>query len=415
VDLFRKIAYCIAFLSPLLGETDLLSLGGIKIPALMSTLFFLAAFTLSRQKDFSFLLNNGLFTKAALYFIVIFLNYAFVLHDLFFKVYEELTPLWISLLRRIITALFIFFTFRKEEQAIKLFYFYCGGLVLSSLSAYPEMFLLKHTLFNASITEGNEGYQRAIGFFSNPNDFALTTVVAAIFIYHRYLQCKNKIYLILTLLLIPPVFLSFSRNGMACLFLAIFLTFNIGKRIRWKTIFYIAISFVSLCFLIYSVPSLRERVLLSFSDDDSSSVGRLLVVYAAFEKWLTMPFWGIGTYSAPLLMEDFGNIGLLITIHNFYAHALFETGIIGFAVVLWFLITFYKSIKKGWTTQVGSSVLSMYERSSLITLVVTCFYIFSGNHIIFEFFWYMVGVQLVIMRSLYNKRKVQKPSLQLHA
>ena len=197
--------------------------------------------------------------------------------------------------------------------------------MLSSFAAYPEMFILKHHLFS-DVSEGNEGYQRAMGFFGNPNDFALATVIATIFIYHKYLLTRRKMYLIITLLLIPPVFLSFSRNGLACLFLAVFLTFNFGKKIKWKTIFYIAFTFVGLLSVIYYVPSIRERVLLLFSGDDSSAIGRLIVMYNAYDKWLTMPFFGIGAYSSPLLMEGLGNSGLLLTIHNFYAHALFETG-----------------------------------------------------------------------------------------
>lgn len=407
---FRKFAYLIAFLSPLLGETDLVSIGGTKVPALSSILFFIAVFILSRKKDFSFLFHNRIFNTALLYLIVIFFNYAFVLHDLFFKVYAELTPLWISIARRLITVLFIFFAFRDEHQAVKLFYFYCGGLVLSSLAAYPEMFVLKHALFNAAVTEGNEGYQRATGFFTNPNDFALTTVIAAIFIYHRYFQTKNNIYAVLTLLLIPPVFLSFSRNGMACLFLAMFLTINLGKKIRWKSIMYISLSFVALILVVFYVPSVRERVFLLFSGNDESAIGRYLVIYAAYQKWLTMPFWGIGVLSSPLLLEGMGNAGLLITIHNFYAHALFESGIIGFVIVMLFLVSLFKSYSKGSKMETLSESVRTFERAGLIALIVTYFYIFSGNHINFEFLWYMIGVQLVILRSMKLKTvKAKEP------
>jgi O-antigen ligase len=406
---FRKITYGIAFFSPLLGETDLIVIGGVKIPAVLSILFFIAAFFLSRKKDLSFLFRNKIFIYAILYLLVIFLNYAFVLHDLFFKVYEELTPLWISIFRRLITVMFIFFAFRDESEAMKLFYFYCGGLVLSSLAAYPEMFVIKHHLFSDT-TVGNEGYQRAIGFFSNPNDFALTTVIAAIFIYHRYLLTHRRIYLIITLLLIPPVFLSFSRNGLACLFLATFLVFNLGKKIKLRTILYISFSFIALVFTIYYIPSIRERVLLLFSGDDSSAIGRYLVIYAAYQKWLTMPFWGIGVLSSPLLMAGMGNEGLLITIHNFYAHALFESGIIGFIIVMLFLLALYKSYSKIFRLTTVSKTVKQFERAGLIALIVTYFYIFSGNHINFEYLWYLIGVQLVIMRSIKIKNaKEQEP------
>ncbi|MBO9684193.1 MAG: O-antigen ligase family protein [Flavisolibacter sp.] len=412
---FRKFGYILAFLSPLLGETDLVSIAGIKIPALTTILFFIAAFILSRRKQFVFLFSNRLFNAALLYFVIILFNYAFVLHNLFFKASEELTPLWISIFRRMITVLFIFFAFRDVQQGIRLFHFYCAGLVLSSLSAYPEMFLLKHTLFNASITEGNEGYQRAIGFFTNPNDFALTTVVALVFVFNYYLFTRSKFLLILSILLIPPVFLSFSRNGLACLFITLFLTFNVGKKVKWKTVLYILFSFLSLCFIIYSVPSIRERVLLLFSGDDSSAIGRMIVIYTAFQKWLTMPLLGIGVYFSPLLMEGFGNSGLVITIHNFYAHALLETGVIGFSIVLWFLICFYKSIRKVFRSQPPATELFIYSKAALITLLVTCFYIFSGNHILFEFFWYMVGVQLVILRAEYKRIKQTPKNLYAYA
>lgn len=378
----------------------------------MSFVLLIVAFLLSRRKEIGLLFKNKVFIYAFLYFIVIFLNYLLVLDNLFFKVYDELTPLWISIIRRLATGLFIYFTFREEKQAIRLFHFYCAGLVLSSLASYPEMLLLKHSIFDSTITEGNEGYQRAIGFFSNPNDFAITTIVAIIFTYHQFLKTRNRLYFIFTLLLIPPVFLSYSRNGLACLLLAIFLTFYLGRKIKLKTILYIGIVFLGLCAVVFYVPSIRERVLLTFSGNDTSAIGRYLVIYAAYQKWLTMPFWGIGVLSAPLLMEGMGNEGLLITIHNFYAHALFESGLIGFVIVILLLCSLYKFYSKV-TKQEDLDLNSRsFARASVIALIVTYFYIFSGNHIMYEFLWYLIGVQLVIQRSLI-KRKVSQVQKEL--
>jgi O-antigen ligase len=377
----------------------------------MSFVLFGVAFVLSRKKEFSFLFTNKVFIYGGLYLLVAFINYAFVLNDLFFKVYDELTPLWISLFRRVITVLYIYLTFKDEKQAMKLFYFYCGGLVLSSFASYPEMFILKHHLFDAAVAEGNEGYQRAIGFFSSPNDFALTTIIAFIFTLNVYTRTKRPLSLFISLLLIPPVFLSYSRNGMACLVLAIILTYYIGKGLKFRTIFYLAGIFIGLCLVAYLVPSIRERILLSFSGEDTSAVGRYIVILAAYDKWLTMPFWGIGIFSAPLLMEGLGNAGLLITIHNFYAHTLFEAGIIGFAIVLLFLHSIYKLAAKIWKTTTVSPAVSGFGKSALIALIVTYVYIFSGNHIIFEFFWYLMGVLLVIRRSIVKKTNIQKKLL----
>jgi O-antigen ligase len=392
----------------LLGETNLLTIGSVKVPALFSFLFFGTAFVLSRRKDFSFLFRNRIFNLGLLYFIVIFLNYAFVNKDLFFKVYDELTPLWISLFRRIVTALFIFFTFRDERQAIRIFHFYIGGLVLSSLAAYPEMLILKHHLFDPGVSEGNEGYQRAIGFFSNPNDFALTTVISIIYIYHRYLRTGNKAMLLLCLLLVPPIFWSYSRNALACLVLAMALNFYLGRGLSWKLILYLGLSFVGLCVVVLSVPSIRERLFLLFSGEDTSAVGRVLVMIAAYQKWLTMPVWGIGILSAPLLLEDAGNEGLLITIHNFYAHALFESGIVGFVVVILFLRAIFLGNRRIYRLPDVDPQVRLFTRATLIALIVTFFYIFSGNHIIFEFFWYLIGVQLVLARALAKKTAEQK-------
>lgn len=394
-----------AFLSPLLGETNFFSIGGVKIPALLDTMFFFIAFILSRRKEISFLCKNRVFQFAVLYFIVVLFNYGYVLHDFFFKVFDELTPLWLSLFRRIILVLFIFFAFRDEFDAVKLFYSYCAGLVLSALCAYPEMIVLKHNLFDASINSSNEGYYRALGFFTNPNDFALTIVIAGIFILHYYLYTRKKLFLIIYLLLLPPLFWTYSRNGLACLIMSILLIFYLGKKINFQRFFYLFAVFIGLFAIVFYIPSVRDRILSLFSGEDSSLAARTIVLLAAFQKWLSMPIFGIGIYSTPLLFLDSGNSGLLLTIHNFYAHALIEGGVINFLTVLSFLFSLYKLNKKNLKKHLESgSKLIIFSRASLIALLITYFYIFSGNHINFEFFWYLVGIQLVMWRSVsFNK------------
>lgn len=397
---FRRAAYIIAFLSPLLGESNLISVAGLKIPAFFNFFLLFTALVLSKRPDYLFLFRVKTVRLAILYIGIIVFNYAFVLNDLFFKVFDDITPLWISLIRRVILAASIFFAFRDDQQAIKVFHFYCAGLLLSAFSAYPEMLIFHHNLITPEAVS-NEGYQRALGFFSNPNDFALTIVISGVFVFHQYMYTKNKAFLLIYLLLIPPLLFTYSRNGFACLVLSIFLTVYLGKKINYKRIIYFGFSAVGLAVVMLSIPSIRDRILLLFSGEDSSMAARSVVLLAAAQKWTTMPVFGIGIYSTPLLMVDSGNEGLLLTIHNFYAHALLEGGVVGFLVAIMFLYSLFRLSKSNYVFYKGTESETYYfSRAALISLIVTYCYIFFGNHINFEFLWYLIGVQLVLLRTI---------------
>ena len=406
----KKAFYIIEFLSPLLAESSLIDIYGYKIPALFFISLFPIVFLKAHKKDLLINVKYNIVIKyVCLYILIVFFNYLFVVGDLFWRPYPEIGPLYIGLIRRLIFVMVVYYTFSDEKEAIKLFLFYCGGLLISGLSAYIEMLVLRHNIFNADLTEGNEGYLRAMGFFYNPNEFGLTIVIVITVLLFLYFSqmVKRKFIIVLVFLLVPPLLFSYSRNAWVCLVISVILLAKKFADKKHRTIIYmLTVSVMLVLFaILFSVSEFRERLLSLFSGSDASALGRFAVIASSYETWLSKPFMGIGVYISTTLFEGLGNDGLLITIHSFYLHSLFEMGIIGFVITMGLLYSLYFSYKKNVSLLALSVEARQFSQLCLIILAVFYFYIVSGNHINYDFFWYLIAIQTVFFRKNFYTQK----------
>ena len=152
------------------------------------------------------------------------------------------------------------------------------------------------------------------------------------------------------------IFLSGSRGGMAAFVAQVGLLIGllIKRRKRWKVAFalgpFLAISFGLLAWL--GGGELAERVasIHSGTRTEASAGTRLTIDRDALKIFAEKPLlgWGLGVF--PEIYPQFGSLSTNLQVgaaHNDYLQLLVEMGALGFATVLWFLLTlFRRTLKK---------------------------------------------------------------------
>lgn len=378
---------------------------GHKIPTMVYLgLFPFYLVTRRARRSWRVLFRNRTFVSALGYLGILVVNALFVLKDLFWRPDKYTNSLWLSTFGRIIFVLLIFWVFEKERDVIKLVAAYGLGLALSALSSYPAMFLLHHYIFNSNVTVGNEGYQRAMGFFLNPNLFGLSVTYLILVLLYLYFSgtVRNVIVLIISFILFPPLLLSYSRVAWLSLCfgaIVLFLTYSSRKR-KAQLVFGMLLIVGSLAFILLHDPATLHRI--DDATSGGSAYGRLISISAAYEHWIYAPWFGIGAYKTQTLPSAGG-----LSIHSFYLQALFETGIVGFVITMYMLAEIYMGFRR----IKGSRFLSKQARSfcELASVLIVTYYfaIILGNQIQDDFFWYLIAAQLVFSKSIMRKRSLE--------
>jgi O-antigen ligase len=151
------------------------------------------------------------------------------------------------------------------------------------------------------------------------------------------------------------IFLSGSRGGMVAFAaqMALLATFLIKRRKSWKATFALgSFLFVALGLLAWlGGGELTERMasIQSAAGTDLPGATRLKMDRDALKMFAQRPVvgWGLGVFGEiyPQFSSFSSNVPVGMA-HNDYLQALAEMGVLGFATVLWFLLTVYASALK---------------------------------------------------------------------
>lgn len=188
---------------------------------------------------------------------------------------------------------------------------------------------------------------RASGLFGGPNVFALTCLISFLLTFYLLLKEKNKLYYLLLALFCFGVVFSFSRAGWFAFLAAIlYLIFKLKPKLLKFTPFILVALFFE---------RIRERLSIVFSESyifDSSIDGRIWSFNNAFHLFLKKPFlgYGPGSYGGKLASSNASPIYLesmqdgytaLYTTDNQFTEILVQTGLVGFVIFVFFLISLF--------------------------------------------------------------------------
>jgi O-antigen ligase len=151
------------------------------------------------------------------------------------------------------------------------------------------------------------------------------------------------------------IFLSGSRGGMAAfgVQMALLASFLISRRKNWKA------AFVFAAFLVLALALLawlgggelvdRLASINSGAKTEISGGTRLTIDRDALKIFAKKPLLGWGSGTFPEIYPQFSTLYTNLQVgaaHNDYLQLLVETGAIGFAIMLWFLLTLFRSALK---------------------------------------------------------------------
>jgi len=197
----------------------------------------------------------------------------------------------------------------------------------------------------------------AIGTFGHPGTLALFCLVMAIF----FLSCqlnkfRSRIASYLIILNLFVIFFTFSRTTYVCtlgILLLIFLVKIYKKGLfSFKNIFTFLVLFVFAGFILYLTP-IGDLFIKSDANDQLEN--RLAHWVLGYQIWVSSPILGVGLNSHVYYMINEMNIRIdspVITfltrspIHNIHMIVLAETGIIGFAIWLYYYTSRIASYSK---------------------------------------------------------------------
>ena len=193
------------------------------------------------------------------------------------------------------------------------------------------------------VTEAGGGRAGAVGLLGDPNDLALTLVMAAPFLIQATSQVRGAArlgYAVMLALVVSGILATQSRGGL--LGLGAGAWFALGDRLKSLPVRLglVGVAFAGL--VVAAGFGQREDVeAMSEGQLDESAEGRLLAWQAGFAMFRHHPITGIGFERFPYEFQsyaaDSGGWNQLDA-HNSYVKALAETGVVGFvpwAMLLW--------------------------------------------------------------------------------
>jgi len=230
-------------------------------------------------------------------------------------------------------------------------------------------------------------YLRATSLFPDPHMFSFFLGLLIPFSFGLAMINKNKIWPIISLIvLLMADLLTFSRGGylglLAGALVLIFLFwYKIDKKFKITLLF-----FSSLLILVLIIPSsFSKRFYSSFDLKEGSNQGRLSMWSKSWEVSLDNPIWGVGIGNYPLEVNPSANYREPIYAHNTYLDIASETGVINALVwimaLVFSLMAFLKKAKKdelflmGIVSVVIFSAHSIFETGIYSPVVLTLFLI----------------------------------------
>ena len=198
------------------------------------------------------------------------------------------------------------------------------------------------------------------GPYVNHNHYAglmemLTPILLVISVADNVRDSRRALAALVAAVMASTIFLSGSRGGMAafCIQMALLAGFLVTRRKNWKAaLTLVAFLVVALALLAWiGGGELLERLASIHSGTRTELSGgtRLTIDRDAIKMFEQKPVlgWGLGTF--PEVYPQFSTLATNLQLgmaHNDYLQLLVETGALGFATMLWFLLTLFRSAFK---------------------------------------------------------------------
>ena len=190
------------------------------------------------------------------------------------------------------------------------------------------------------------------GPYVNHNHYAglmeMLTPIPLVFAFSRYAHGKKKWLAALAAVFMgASVFLSGSRGGMAALAveMGFFLWFLFQERTRNRIALLLGTCFligvVSIAYVGGSEVSSRISTMMDYKHPDVSADTRLKIAHDCLTMFRARPLagWGMGTFADVYpQFRSFYTSTFTNAAHNDYLQLLTETGVVGFGIIMWFLV-----------------------------------------------------------------------------
>lgn len=177
-------------------------------------------------------------------------------------------------------------------------------------------------------------FLRPYGTFSHPNSLAGFTLIVLILLLGNAKSTNQLIHKLSYLLGLLALVLSFSRSAWLAGVISILLL--TAHQIWKKRIGTLLIAFFIIFLIFFIILFSCPRFLI-----DEPLVQRLQLIKVSYEMIKSNPLSGVGLNNFIVRLPDFwesNSIRLLQPVHNIYLLIATETGLVGLAIFLWFLI-----------------------------------------------------------------------------
>jgi len=234
----------------------------------------------------------------------------------------------------------------REEEARKIFasvmIFFGAGYaffaLVQELTANGKIFWVHSPHFHGSIYGSYVNHDHYAGLME-----MLVPLPFVVSMGHLLEGEKRVFVAFCAVLMASTIFLSSSRGGMLAFVLemVLFAALTLGKRRSPR----IALGLTALCVLILALLIFLGKGQVLGRLGDLSPGIRLNITKDSLRMFSQRPIWGWGLGTFPTVYPSFRSFYTNLFVneaHNDYAQLLVETGLLGFALMLWFVISLYR-------------------------------------------------------------------------
>ena len=234
----------------------------------------------------------------------------------------------------------------REEEARKIFAHvmvvfgacYAFFALVQELTANGKIFWLHSPEFHGSIYGSYVNHDHYAGLMEMlvPLPFVLSMG-------HRLRGGKRALVAFCAVLMAGTIFLSGSRGGMLAFVLemVLFAALALGKKRSPR----IAVGSMAMCVLVLAFLVFLGKGQVLGRLGDLSPGTRLDMTKDSLRMFSQRPIWGWGLGTFPTVYPSFRSFYTNLFVneaHNDYAQLLVETGLLGFALMLWFVVSLYR-------------------------------------------------------------------------
>jgi O-antigen ligase len=234
----------------------------------------------------------------------------------------------------------------KEEEARKIFAFvmiffgagYAFFALVQELTANGKIFWVHSPQFHGSIYGSYVNHDHYAGLME-----MLVPLPFVVSMGHLLRGGQRVLVAFCAVLMASTIFLSGSRGGMLAFVLemVLFAALTVGKRRSPR----IALGLTAVCVLILALLIFLGKGQVLGRLGDLSPGIRLNITKDSLRMFSQRPIWGWGLGTFPTVYPSFRSFYTNLFVneaHNDYAQLLVETGLLGFALMLWFVISLYR-------------------------------------------------------------------------